>query len=144
MKLYPYRCNENAWRCSITWTRPRRISDYLRKPDDKDASLYMIIDKNNKKILYLGITHRQYAVNRINGHGYKEGFVSVGIMKAENYEKITRQRVEDAESLLIYFYRPKDNSNKNTWINLREPTLVENKGSCKFFPRYLSYGMCIS
>lgn len=144
MKLYPYRCNENAWHCSITWSKPRQISNYLKKPYDKDASLYMIIDKTKKKMFYLGMTHKQYTINRIKNHGYKDCFVSIGIMKPENYEKITRQKVENAESLLIYFYRPKDNSTKNRWINLKEPTLIENKGFYKFFPRNLYYGMCRS
>jgi len=101
----------------------------------------MIIDKTKKEMLYLGMTHKQYAINRIKDHGYKDGFVSIGKMTPKNYKKMTRQKVENAESLLIYFYRPKDNSAKNMWINLREATLIKNKGFCNFFPRYLYYGM---
>lgn len=144
MNLYPVKYKENAWHTIIDWLKPRNIANFLIKPNDEEASLYMIINKNMEKILYLGMTHRQYAMDRITEHGYKEGFISIGIMKPVNYERVTKRRVEEAESLLINIYKPRDNTTKKKEIVIKEPTLIENKGFCPFFPRYLYYGMCTS
>lgn len=143
MKLYPVKYKEKAWHVIITWSRPRRIADYLRDPRDEDASLYIVIHKNKKQILYLGMTHYQYTNNRMREHGYKNGFVSTGIMEVVG-SRVTEQRVKDTESLLIYTYQPQDNTTKKKWIAPKEETLVENKGFCSFLPRYLFYGTCAS
>ncbi|NOX97572.1 MAG: hypothetical protein GXO98_05880, partial [Nitrospirae bacterium] len=123
--------------------RPRRIANYLKDPRDEEASLYMVIHKNKKRILYLGMTHRQYTNDRIREHGYKNVLVSIGIMEVVG-SVVTEQRVKDTESLLIYTYQPQDNTMKKKWINPKEETLVENKGFCSFLPRYLFYGTCVS
>ena len=142
MKLYPVKYKEKAWHVIITWSRPRRIANYLSDPRDEEASLYMVIHKNKKRILYLGMTHRQYTNDRIRAHGYKNVFVSTGIMEVVE-SVVTEQRVKDTESLLIYTYQPRDNIMKKKWIAPKEETLVENKGFCSFFPQRIKRGQTL-
>jgi len=117
--------SNEAWHVIITWSRPRMIANYLRDPRDEEASLYMVIHKNRKRILYLGMTHRQYTNDRIREHGYENEnvLVSTGIMEVVG-SVVTEQRVKDTESLLIYTYRPEDNTMKKKWIDPKEETLV--------------------
>lgn len=142
MKFNPINYKNDAWNIVITWSRPKRITDYLRKPEDREASLYSVIHRNNKKILYIGMTHRQYSIDRIKDHKYKYGYISTGILKIK-WGKYTEQRVKDAESLLIYAYQPLDNTMKRKWITL-ESTMIENRGFNILLPRYLYYGACKS
>jgi len=96
MKLSPVNCKEKAWHVIIIWSRARIIANYLEDPRDEEASLYMVIYKNKKRILYLGMTHRQYTNDRIRVVG----------------SVVTEQRVKDTESLLIYTCQPEDNTMK--------------------------------
>lgn len=142
MKLYPINYKNNAWNIVIKWSRLKRVSEYLKNPEDEDAGLYIILRRDGKKILYIGMTHRQFSIDRIKEHKYREGYVSTGVIEVK-WSKCTEQRVKDAESLLIYYCKPRDNTMKKKWIAL-EDTLVENRGYGSFLPRYLFHGTCKS
>ena len=54
--------------------------------------------------------------------------------------KVTKRRVEDAESLLIFTHRPQGNNKKMEWIAPKEDTIVENIGLRKYLRKYLYHG----
>ena len=130
---------DNIWILAIRWSPLKRIDEYKKRPDDKNASFYMILDKG-KKISYIGMTYSQFTIDRIRQHGYSGGFISIGTMVPKNC-RYTKKRVEDAESLLIYTCDTKGNTSKKEWSNL-EDTLLENIGAGKILPRYLFHGTC--
>ncbi len=130
---------DNIWHLVIKWSPLKRINEYKKRPDDRNANFYIIFNKR-KKLLYIGKTYFQFTIDRVKQHGYKEGFISTGVMEPKNC-KYSKKRVEDAESLLIYACNPKDNISKKEWSDL-EDTLVENINLTGILPRSLFHGTC--
>ncbi len=143
MKVEPWKYRDNAWNVIVTWSSLRKIDNYFKDPKDDDASLYAVISKDRKNIKYIGMTHRQYSTDRIKSHGYRNCFISIGSMEVL-WSRVTKQRVQDAESLLIFVYQPKDNTSKKKWIRPEEDILVENKGLGKYLQKYMYYGTAVS
>lgn len=139
IKLLPFDYKENAWNVLVEWCPLRKIDSYLKSPKDKEASLYAVISKDRKRLWYIGMTHRQYSIDRLKSHGYSDCLISTGVMTVY-WSKVTKQRVEDTESLLIFVCQPKINKSKKKWIQPKEDILVENKGLKKYLPKYLYYG----
>jgi hypothetical protein len=83
MNLNPINYKNDAWNIVIRWSQPKKVNDYLRKPEDENASLYLVIHKNRKKIVYIGMTHRQYSIDRIKEHKYRDEYISTGIIKVK-------------------------------------------------------------
>ena len=139
IKLCPWKYQDNSWNVIVHWAPLRKIKNYLKQPKDRDASLYIVIRRDKNKLLYIGMTHTRYSIDRIKNHGYRSCFISTGVMTVR-WGMVTQQRVKDTESLLIFVCQPQKNTSKKKWIRPKEDTLVENRGLQRYLPKYLYYG----
>lgn len=112
--------HEDSWDIEISWSRPIEYDLFLEKssPLNELANLYFISARyGNKthKIIYIGKAYSQTVRKRFSQPDHKllhlkllkdyprhNFYVSLGVISANDKCKITKNRIDDIERILIY------------------------------------------
>lgn len=149
---------DDYWEVYIQWTRPclyKRVRGEGSK-HDSSAHLYYIRAKyptGRPKVLYIGKTYQQSVSMRLDQRDHRDKYavftnrypkhrfsVSHGIVSIA-HGKITRDRIDDIERLLIYAISPEDNVQNINQHGVNKSYFVTNRGYRSSLPRFLWLGL---
>ncbi len=131
--------NENNYHLiTIEWSRPRPLDAFFRRPKDENSYFYTLLirsPRGRQRLAYIGMVWEQNVSHRLVGHSV------VPLIKKENPRSsilvskgtpsikkgnLTYERVNDAESLLIYSHKPLYNTQNISWLNVTGHLYIEN------------------
>ena len=149
-----------CWSAEIYWSRPLlydKARDFHYEANDI-SNIYKITGKYSKfnhKMLYIGKTYAQSVCIRLNQKDHiiryeniREQYprfkiyVSFGSIHLK-YGKLTRKRIDEIESLLIYAHEFDDIQNKNKLfsLNVKDQYKIINKGYAYPLNKEIAYGI---
>ena len=149
-----------CWDAEIYWSKPYDYVNFSNGHIVNEESAYFYIifgqySKFSRKIFYIGKTYDQYIQDRIIQKDHKDRiqklqliyprfkfYLSIGKIKVLN-GKITRKRIDQIESLLIFSCNSNYLKNKNKIFSLRlnDHYKIINHGYYKPLPNKLVLGL---
>lgn len=131
----------------IEWYGPFDPYDYY-----PETYFYMVYDKKQRVILYIGQAYRQPVRNRILQHVWgdlwdwirrsksihvKDVAIKVGDLTRIGQQRVSKELIDDIESLMIIVLQPPGNI-KNTRTYSGRELQIENTGKCSPLPKRIS------
>lgn len=141
--------HEDSWNIEISWSRPIEYTLFIKNssPLNEHANLYFITaryGKKSHKIIYIGKSYSQSIRKRFSQPDHKllhmkimrdyprhKFYVSLGVISVNNNKsKITKNRIDEIERILIYSTDQDHKYNvKNFWGHkVTTPYRINNIG----------------
>ena len=161
-KYYWAHENEIDLDATIEWSKPVSFQDLFDgKTDEEEAYFYSIIGKfgNHWKCFYIGKVYDQYVSTRHENRDHLlrrellnteypevEWQLTLGIPKFNEVGRITRNRVDVVEGLLIYSHWHDEIVNKSKVNNFHSKLSIRirNNGFIEPFREHVVYGVMTS
>ena len=155
---------EAAWKVAITWSRPISYENVINSEYtygyDYSHWLYMILGYHGsaqRKIFYVGKVYDSFVGDRLRHPDHVRRYsklkkkypnhklrVSLGTIHVKN-GKITKQRVDQIETMLIYTagetQRHIINKSKLWTLRVNEHYMIDNSGYHSPLPKEIHYGI---
>jgi len=155
--------HQEYWAIEVEWSRPKVYENVLSHGSEHDeySNLYLIsarFSTNTPKLLYIGKTFDQWVSKRLSQPDHIERhdkflehysrhklFVSHGYITVHG-GRLTRQRLDDIERILIYTAEPAHAHNVKNFNahGVRSSYRIENKGYKCTLPRVVTLGVFVS
>lgn len=146
----------------INWSEPVAFSDLFDgNIDEEEAYYYAIVGRAERvwKCFYIGKVYDQYVSTRhlnkdhidrrkqlISEYPEADWCITLGVPKFNEKGRVTRNRVDVIEGLLIYSHWHDEiiNKSKVNFFNSKKSIMISNRGFTEPFKTQVAYGVMVS
>jgi len=148
--------SNKAWQIDLKWSKAKKIENFKKNPDDRNAWFYAFYGKYGQgtpKLFYIGrvikervserIKHVDHVSRKTRFHAkYKRHILLISIATAKVLDGgiVTTKRILDIEALLIYSHAPEFNKYLKKWPGKWDEYMIHNSGWIPDIYRHVWFG----